>query len=145
MMNDDINQRENDLDLMSFDLGEIGGGQQTIIAHKPINDQEYYVFTLGNGPKIDDVSQEQPDEVNKKIGKVGQWVDKIRNCFPILNKNTKNQTEVQAASENVKLRCFKLSRAEGQKYLVEEYVTPKTVSDVARFFGAGKNKGEVEK
>lgn len=145
MDNNNFNQAENDLDLMSFDLGEVGGGQQMIIAHKQINDQECYVFTLGNGPKTDDVNQEQPVETNENLGKVGQFVDKIRNRIPGLNKNSNEASKVNAMADNVKLRCFKLSRAEDKKYLIEEYVTPKAVSDVARFFGAGQHEDEFEK
>jgi len=36
-----------------FDLGDLKGGHQMIYADKAINEKEHYVFTLGDGPKVD--------------------------------------------------------------------------------------------
>lgn len=43
--------QSSDLNLQSFDLGEIGGGKQLIIDYRIISSGEYYVMTLGDAPK----------------------------------------------------------------------------------------------
>jgi|GEM_PF-3299985 len=150
MENNNQEQTDKGLDLMSFDLGEVGGGEQMIFAHKQISEKEYYVFTLGNGPKLQETdpakqAAEQAtagvkDPVAKKLLK------SIRHHIPGMNKNATAENETaNAASQNMKLRCFKLSRLEGKKFTVEEYVTPQGVSDVARAFGAGQNEPEMGK
>lgn len=138
-----------DLDLMSFDLGEIGGGEQVIFAHKPINENEYYVLTLGNGPKSEQETTESQtatgNQNHNKFETAGkQLLDSIRNRIPGLNKIS-NKNAVATDGQSIKLRCFKLSRVEGKKYLIDEYVTPQGVSQVARFIGVGKNNQDISK
>ena len=130
-------QTENNLDLKSFDLGEAGGGTQLIIADKAVGTNEHVVFTLGNGPKRDDaVEQDAAKEANK--------VKQFLSTFHMQLGGQKNQMGQQAEDDNpqnMKLRCFKLSRVEGmegQKYSVKEYVTLKGIADAARLFGAGQ-------
>lgn len=132
-----------ELDLKGFDLGEIGGGEQMIFASKPINDKEHYVLTLGDGPKsTDEVAQtEQNVNAQKSVG--GQILDNLRNHIPGLNKNA--QMNNKQEPNNIKLRCFKLSHVEGKKYMIEEYVTPKAISEVARFMRGGSAEQETER
>lgn len=136
------NQQENNLNLMSFDLGEAGGGQQMIFAHKSLSETEHYVFALGNPPKDEQTTKEQPAPAKETASK--QLLNNFRNRFGNLKGG--NQAEASGATQsNLKLRCFKLKHVEGKKYLVEEYTTPQRVADVARFFGAGKDEPEMSK
>lgn len=128
-----------ELELQSFDLGEDGGGRQLIFASKPISPTEHYVLTLGNGPKNEEQAPEQPTEeqTGKGLG---------RQLFDSISKLTKKnqQPEQQEETSNIKLRCFKLSKPEGKKFFVEEYLDPKLISDVARFMGAGQHDHEKD-
>lgn len=141
------NQDQNPLessDIMSFDLGEAGGGEQMIFAQKKIDEKSYYVFTLGNAPR-----HMQNQEAEKANNQVADKLKGILGKLPGLNKKT-NQAEQNGQQPNIKLRCFKLTHmsayeAQGEKpqaknneFMIEEYVTPKGVADVARFFGADK-------
>ena len=134
MENNDYNQAEDDLYLHGFDLKEEGGGKQLIYAQKKINDRESYVFTLGEGPKIEMPSETQDNKAKESVLK--QVLTTIRN----LNKNAVKLNENVTNQTHIKLRCFKLTRNDNQKYRIEEYVTPEGISEVARFFGAGKNE-----
>lgn len=125
-----------DLQLMSFDLGENGGGSQMVLAHKAVSEKEHYVFTLGNGPKK---TEEQAEPVDNKNTAGKQILSSIRDRF--MHKKDQNQTEQEQDDlDNFKLRCFKLSKVEGKKYLVEEYVTPEGVCNVARLFNDNQEK-----
>ena len=129
-------QTENNLDLKSFDLGEAGGGTQLIIADKALSATEHVVFTLGNGPKRDDVVEQ---DAAKEANKVKQFLSTFRMQLGG-QKNQMDQAE-DDNPKNMKLRCFKLSREEGlegQKYSVKEFVTLQGIADAARLFGAGQ-------
>ena len=137
------NEQENNLELMSFDLGEAGGGTQMIFAQKAINQNEHYVLTLGNGPKgtENQTKAQEPTKAANGAGKqlLGNFLSQFGR-----NKNANNQNAAaENDAKNLKLRCFKLSQTEGKKYKVEEYVTPQGVSDVARFFGAGQQPEQI--
>ncbi len=142
-----INPAENKLDLMSFDLGEAGGGKQLIFAHKAVSPTEHYVFTLGNPPKDaqntagQQASPAGENGVKESLGKhlFANFRDRLAN----LKGAGKQANGAEEAPLNPKLRCFKLSLQEGKKYLVEEYVTPQGVADVARLFAAGKENPEI--
>ncbi|MCM1404125.1 MAG: hypothetical protein NC133_01265 [Prevotella sp.] len=133
-------------DLMSFDLGEAGGGKQVIFAHKAISATEHYVFTLGNPPKNAQNAADQPaapTNENATKGALGkQLFSNFRDRLANL-KNTNKPTTVEENPLNPKLRCFKLSLQEGKKYLVEEYTTPQSVANIARLFGAGQTDPEI--
>ena len=110
------NEKTNPIEIFhSFDLGELGGGEQLIIDYRAISPTEYYVMTLGNGPKIDLT----PDLDIKKLE------EKYLENQEIV-KNEKNN--------NIKIRFFKLSLKEDNKYLIEEYVSIKTITEVAKLF-----------
>lgn len=110
------NEKINPIEIFhSFDLGELGGGKQLIIDYRVISPTEYYVMTLGNGPKIDLT----PDLDIKKLEE----------------KYLKNQEIVKnEENNNIKIRFFKLSLKEDNKYLIEEYVSIKTITEVAKLF-----------
>ena len=132
----EITNDNQDLQLKSFDLGENGGGPQMILAHKAVSEKEHYVFTLGNGPKK---TEEQAEPVDSKNTAGKQILSSIRDRF--MHKKDQNQTEQEQDDlDNFKLRCFKLSKVEGKKYLVEEYVTPEGVCNVARLFNDSQEK-----
>ncbi len=128
------NLTQDELELKSFDLGEMGGGKQVIFASKSITDKEHYVFTFGDGPKNEEAPQPVDNTPNKSLG---------RQLFDSISKLTKKtQTNEPTPEENLtKLRCFKLSQVD-EKFLVEEYVDPKLICDVARYMGAGKHNDE---
>lgn len=130
----------NGLNLLAFDLGEAGGGKQLIIDHKPISDKEYYVSTLSNVPKT---AQEQQSPVanenSNSAANVGkQLLDSIRNHIPGLNKSQQNAA--LNTKPNTKIRYFKLSQVEGKKYLIEEFVTPQSISEVVSIMGVNKDE-----
>lgn len=133
------NTTENNLDLMSFDLGEAGGGKQIIFMHKSISETEHYVFTLGNAPQDTQENLVQRGAPEKEIDNTETLLDQqllsnFRNRLSNL-KSTDNQNEAaQANEQNLKLRCFKLTQTENREYLVEEYITPKGIANVARIF-----------
>ena len=127
------NQTTSNLDLMFFDLGESNGGAQMIFLHRPINEHEDYVLTLGNVQDL--ASQNQAVSVtapDKNLGK--QLLNNLRKKIPGLNQN---QTEPQTAESKIKLRCFKLSRVEDSKYQIEEYVTLQSIGGAVQTFIAG--------
>lgn len=103
-----------DFDLMSFDLDPSEGGRQMIIAHRPINATEHYVMALGSGPK-DTAAPQASEGAGQENGKVGGADGKTQD-------------------DDVKLRFFKLTWVKGKKYLIEEYVTPEGINEVAKFF-----------
>ena len=108
------NEKINPIEVFhSFDLGELGGGKQLIIDYRAISPTEYYVMTLGNGPKIDLTSDLDIKKLEEKY--------------------LKNQ-EIVKNEENIKIRFFKLSLREDNKYFVEEYVSIKTITEVAKLF-----------
>ena len=108
------NEKINPIEIFhSFDLGELGGGKQLIIDYRAISPTEYYVMTLGNDPKTDLT----PDLDIKK-----------------LEENYLKNQEIVKNEENIKIRFFKLSLREDNKYLVEEYVSVKTITEVAKLF-----------
>ncbi len=129
---------ENDLELrtMSFDLPE---GPQMIIDSIKINANEYYVRTLGNGPKsMEDTTSET--SATEKVNAGKQLFDSIRNFIPGLKKNTENQPEDDI--KNIKLRYFKLSilegtNLEGTKCAYKEFVTPQDVCKVINAMKSG--------
>lgn len=102
-----------DFDLMAFDLDPLEGGRQMIIAHRSINATEHYVMALGNGRK--QAASQASEGAGQGNGKVGGADGKTQN-------------------DDVKLRFFKLTWVEGKKYLIEEYVTPEGINEVAKFF-----------
>lgn len=116
-----------DLKWMSFDLGEVGGGTQIIVAHKAISDTEYYVMTLGNGPKIEMTSVGAVNKVIEEYKKK-QMMDKA------LGKQASDKIEEDEDYENIKIRFFKLTFTEGKKYLVEEFITLEQITEVAGYF-----------
>ena len=132
-----------ELDLKGFDLGEIGGGEQMIFASKAINEKEHYVLTLGDGPKTAEEVGQAEQNVNPQKNAGRQMLENIRNHIPGLNKNS--QANDKQEPNNIKLRCFKLSHVEGKKYMIEEYVTPKAISEVARFMRGGSAEQETER
>ncbi|MBO7123032.1 MAG: hypothetical protein J6V90_07120 [Treponema sp.] len=106
------------LKLKSFDIGEMGGGEQIIIDSRTISETEHYVITLGNAPKINIPPNSNIKELEKRY-----------------LESKKNENVVKTKErDNIKLRFFKLTRKEGKKYLIEEYVTPESVSAVAKLF-----------
>lgn len=110
------NEKINPIEIFhSFDLGELGGGKQLIIDYRAISPVEYYVMTLGNGPKTDLT----PDFDIKKLEE-----NYLKNQEIVKNEENKN----------IKIRFFKLSLREDNKYLVEEYVSIKTITEVAKLF-----------
>lgn len=144
---DQTNAAENKLDLMSFDLGEAGGGTQMIFAHKAVSPTEHYVFTLGNPPKDAQNTAEQKNAPAENSGVKGlfgkQMFSNIRDRLANLKGAGKQANATEETPLNPKLRCFKLSLQEGKKYLVEEYVTPQGVANVARLFAEGKEDPEI--
>lgn len=138
----DISNENVNLESMSFDLGEDDGGRQMILAHKRVNENEHYLFTLGNGPKK---AEEQSKVENENAGGKKmfnkQMLLNIRDHF--VHKKNANEVKQEADDlENFKFRCFKLSKVEGKKYLLEEYVTPEGVCNVARLFDPNIGKEE---
>lgn len=143
----ELDQTENSFNLQSFDLGEAGGGKQMIFAHKAINDTEHYVFTLGNGPKdTQDTTVPEPTKTDNNVKTISkQILSNFCNQFGIRkNAKQKSATE-QDEQQNLKLRFFKLSQIEGQKYNIEEYITPQGASDIARMFGNDQDASEMIK
>lgn len=138
------NLTTSNLDLMSFDLGAIGGGRQMIFVHQPINDSDYYVLTLGCAISNEENQNRDANlsrgEKAKKSAK--QLLNNLRNLIPNFNKN--NSTPVVAVVQDVRLHCFKLSRTQDSNYQVEEYVTPQSIIDVARIFSIGQNDSEIK-
>lgn len=139
-------QDQSELDLQSFDLGEAGGGIQMIIADKAINENEHYVFTLGDGPKAEQ-NAAAAKEPTKTDSSIKGLLNNFRNQFGAHKAANPNPAAAETDNpDNLKLRCFKLTRVEGLKdnqFRVQEYVTPKGVADVARLFGAGNNEPEI--
>lgn len=86
----------------SFDLSEENGGPQMIIDYRAVSPTEYYVKTLGDGPKNTE------NEVNKE----------------------KSETE----KNNIKIRYFKLTLLDDKKCAFEEYVTPKSICAIIKYF-----------
>ena len=141
---DQMNAAENKLDLMSFDLGEAGGGKQMIFAHKAVSPTEHYVFTLGNPPKDAQNTAGQQAASNGTKETLGKHLfSNFRERLANLKGANKQANAEEEVPLNPKLRCFKLSLQEGKKYLVEEYVTPQGVANVARLFAAGKEDPEI--
>ena len=93
--------------LQSFDLGEKGGGTQVIIDYRPIEPGQFYVMTLGNGPKL---------EVNPDTD---------------TNSDTKSN---EKENNKIKIRFFKLTLRENKKYLIEEFVSLESIRNLARLF-----------
>lgn len=139
-------QVENDnFDLKSFDLGELGGGKQIIFAHKFINEKEHYVVTLGQGPKNQSnaVSAEPTDEQSQAKNK--NMLSNFRNKFGV-HKNTNEQvTSDNTTASNIKLRCFKLLETENKKYTVQEFTTPQGIDYVAKMIGMVSEEPEITK
>ena len=131
---------ENDSKLrtMSFVLPE---GPQMIIDSKKINANEYYVRTLGNGPKsMEDTTSET--SATEKVNAGKQLFNSIRNCIPGLKKNTDRQNQPEDDFKNIKVRYFKLSilegiNLEGTKCAYEEFVTPQDVCKVINAMTSG--------
>ena len=110
------NEKINSIEIFhNFDLGELGGGKQLIIDYKDISPTEYYVITLGNGPKIDLTPDLNIKELEKKYLKKQEIIKDEEN-------------------NNIKIRFFKLSLKENNKYLVEEYVSLKAIAKIAKLF-----------
>ena len=109
----------------SFDLGEAGGGEQVIIDYREISSTEYYVMTLGNGPKID-LSADSGSENLKE--------DEKNKAVEELEKESADYQEKKKTSGNIKLRFFKLTFTEANRYLIDEYVSPELICQVARLF-----------
>ena len=102
-------QTENNLELQSFDLGEAGGGTQIIFAHKAINNTEHYVFTLGNGPKSEQVTAEQNSDktANSIMGVGKQLLSNIRMQLSGKKEQHNDQADDNEINpQNLKLRCF---------------------------------------
>ncbi len=127
------NDKQIDLQLKSFDLGEADGGRQIVLAHKCVSEKEHYLLTMGNGPKIAPTENENADS---KLSK--NQIELNMGNRPFNNEKQENDME---NLDNFKLRCFKLSKVEGKKYLLQEYVTPEGIYDVAKMF-APNVKGE---
>lgn len=107
----ELNDVEEDNDLVSkaFDLGERGGGPQTIVAYKRINSTQFYAITLGNGPR----TKEECIEHDKKF-------EELENRL------------INSDDDDIKIRVFKLTLMENNKYHCEEYVTPEGVINVSK-------------
>ena len=101
--------------LQSFDLGEIGGGEQLIIDFREISSTEYYVVTIGNGPKEVLTPNSDMEELKEKY-----------------LKNRKNENDEE--EKNIKIRLFKLTFKQDNKYLVEEFVTLEKITEIAKLF-----------
>ena len=112
--------------LTSFDLGEAGGGEQVIIDYREISPTEYYVMTLGNGPKIklDGNSNIQDLKNEYEKTKANEQLQKTFDSFQEKNKS----------KGDVKLRFFKLTFSEGNRYFIEEFIDPKMVCYIAGLF-----------
>ncbi len=109
----------------SFDLGEAGGGEQVIIDYREISPTEYYVMTLGNGAKID---------LNADSGSEDLKEDEKNKTVEELEKESADYKEKKKTSGNIKLRFFKLTFVEANRYLIDEYVSPELVCQIARLF-----------
>ena len=106
------------INLKSFNLGELGGGKQLIIDYRKTSESEYLVMTLGNPSPINASLDCKKKELKEKC---------LENKkFEISAKNTD--------SNNIRLRFFKLTFKENNQFLVEEYVTPESISEVAKLF-----------
>ena len=123
------NGQPQDLSLKGFDLGVAGGGMQLIIADKPINENEHYVFTVGNPPQQRLESQKEIPNADTNVLKKA-----FMSFRDNLLKKKPNETGTEAES-NVKLRCFKLSWNKEQQLKAEEYVTWEGIVKVAKEFG----------
>lgn len=133
------NTSENNLDLMSFDLGEAGGGKQTIFMHKSISETEHYVLALGRAPQNAQeksarhaADEKQTDDAETSADR--QLLSDFRSRLSDLKIPDSKNEDAELNKQNLKLRFFKLTRrTEGKNaYLVEEYVTPQSIADVAR-------------
>lgn len=114
-MTDETNDSIN---LKSFDLGEMGGGKQLIIDYRTISPTEYYVVTLGNGPKIDLTPNANIKELEEKY-----------------LKNKKIETnDKEETYDNIKIRFFKLTLQKDNRYSVEEYVSLEGITEIAKLF-----------
>lgn len=114
-------EEDDDLVAKAFDLGERGGGPQTIVAYKRINSTQFYVITLGNGPR----SVEDSDVLENEIKNEGS-VEHDKKIQELENRL------INSDDDDIKIRVFKLTLQENNKYLVEEYVTPEGVINVAK-------------
>ena len=112
--------------LTSFDLGEAGGGEQVIIDYREISSTEYYVMTLGNGPKI-------KLDGNSNIEDLKNEYEKTKGSEQ-LQKTSDNFQEKNKSKGDVKLRFFKLTFSEGNRYRVEEFINPQMICNIARLF-----------
>ena len=120
------------IDLMTFDLGEKNGGRQLILTHKSVSPTEHYVFTIGDGPQEQKVGQVS-DATNQENSAPKKFFSK-ENFLNMRDHLLHIKPEEKKEENNIKLRCFKLSLAENGKYLVKEYRTPEQVEEVAKLF-----------
>jgi len=129
-----MENKEGQIDLMTFDLGENNGGRQLILTHKSVSSTEHYVFTIGDGPQEDKLEEKTSGTAEQESTGIKKLFSK--NAFSnlrdhLVHKKTEEKKEVE---NNIKLRCFKLSLAENGKYLVKEYRDPAQVEEVAKLF-----------
>ncbi len=122
------NDQTTNFDLTGFSLAEKDGGKQMIIARKFIDENSFYAITLGDGPKTKaQIAAEQ--NAKTKTSAVKQFLDSFR--------KRKNQPMTDDINQpDVKLRFFKLSRADNEMYTVEEYITLESINEVASYFVA---------
>ena len=128
------NGQPQDLNLKGFDLGVAGGGMQLIIADKPINENEHYVFTIGNPPQQQYSPQKEVPNAETNVLKKAFMTFRDN-----LLKKKSNGTESEEKN-NVKLRCFKLSFDKNQQLNAEEYITWEGIIKVAKEFGFDKEQ-----
>ena len=95
------------LDNFFIYLPEQSGGEQLILDYKAISPTEYYAFTVGYGPKN--------NEINDEIEKTDSM-------------NPENE------QKKVKIRFFKLTFCEGDNYNVEEFVSLEDILDIMKLF-----------
>ncbi len=114
-------EEDDDLVAKAFDLGERGGGPQTIVAYKRINSTQFYAITLGNGPRTMEDSDVLENEIKKE-----ECIEHDKKFEELDNRL------INSDDDDIKIRVFKLTFQENNKYLVEEYVTPEGVINVAK-------------
>lgn len=143
-MGNNQTKSENNFELKSFDLGEVGGGKQVIFAHKLV-ENAHYVVTLGQGPKNQQNAGSTASNQEATQPKGKSLLNNFRSQFGV-RKNTNDQTKTEDDNaKNIKLRCFKLSETENKNYKVEEYTTPEGINYVAKIIGMVTDEPEMSK
>ena len=91
------------------------------------------VFTVISDNNVDTIDKTNMEKMAKDLAvKVEKLEAKMAELAERISE--KEEEIAKEANDNFKLRCFKLSKTEDKKFMVEEYITPEGVCNVAKLF-----------